>query len=131
MLKKTITYVDYNGQTRTEDHYFNMSKGEIIELEASVKGGFTDSLKRAIKDEDTPELFRILKMLIRKAYGEKSYDGKRFEKKNGELAEAFMETEAYSTLLMELFSSETAAADFFNALMPEADKKAQVLAPVN
>lgn len=130
MLKKTITYNDYNGLSRTEEHYFNLSKGEIIELEASVKGGFMDSLKRAIKDEDTPELFRILKMLIVKAYGEKSIDGKRFEKKNGALAEAFLETEAYSTLLIELFSSEKAAADFFNALMPEAEKP-KMIAPVN
>ena len=24
MLKKTITYTDYNGATRTEDFYFNL-----------------------------------------------------------------------------------------------------------
>lgn len=130
MLKKNITYTDYNGETRNEDHYFNLSKGEMIELEASVKGGFTEALKRSIADQDTPELFRVIKMLIVKAYGEKSVDGKRFEKKNGELAAAFLETEAYSQLLLELFSSEKAAADFFNALMP-SEQKAQVLQPVN
>ena len=30
MLKKTITYEDYNGNTITEDFYFNLSKAEVI-----------------------------------------------------------------------------------------------------
>lgn len=34
MLKKTITYYDYNGVERTEDFYFNLSKaGDIQEIE--------------------------------------------------------------------------------------------------
>ena len=39
MLKKTITYTDYDGNERTEDFYFNISKAELAELEYSVKGG--------------------------------------------------------------------------------------------
>ena len=35
MLKKTITYTDYNGSERTEDFYFNLSKAEIMEMELS------------------------------------------------------------------------------------------------
>ena len=32
MLKKTISYVDYNGTKRTEDFYFNLTKAEISEM---------------------------------------------------------------------------------------------------
>ena len=39
MLKKTITYVDYNGTERTEDFYFNLTKAEILEMELSTEGG--------------------------------------------------------------------------------------------
>lgn len=31
MLKKTITYNDYNGNERTEDLYFNLSQAEVME----------------------------------------------------------------------------------------------------
>ena len=34
MLKKTITYTDYNGTTRKEDFYFNLTQAEVTELEA-------------------------------------------------------------------------------------------------
>ena len=39
MLKKTITYTDYNGMTRTEDFYFNLSMAEVAEMEMSTAGG--------------------------------------------------------------------------------------------
>ena len=30
MIKETVTYTDYNGVTRTEDFYFNMSKIDVM-----------------------------------------------------------------------------------------------------
>ena len=33
MLKKTITYEDFNGVERKEDFYFNLSKAEIMEMQ--------------------------------------------------------------------------------------------------
>ena len=41
MLKKTITYTDYNDNERTEDFYFNFSKAELTEMELSTVGGLT------------------------------------------------------------------------------------------
>ena len=40
MLKKTVTYTDYNGTERTEDFYFNLSKAEVIEMETTTAGGY-------------------------------------------------------------------------------------------
>ena len=39
MLKKTIQFQDFNGNSRTEDFYFNLTQAEVTELELSVDGG--------------------------------------------------------------------------------------------
>lgn len=116
MLKKTITYTDYDGNQRTEDFYFNMSKAEIMEMELGTTGGFTESLKKIIAAQDTPRLAKIFKELVLNSYGIKSDDGRRFIKKNV-LSEEFSQTEAYSILYMELATNADAAADFINGIV--------------
>ena len=118
MLKKTITYNDYNGVERTEDFYFNLSKAELMEMEMSISGGLTEMIEKIVATKDAPAIMKIFKELVLKAYGEKSADGKRFEKKNGALAEAFAETEAYSQIFMELATDADKAAEFVNGIMP-------------
>ena len=118
MLKKTISYVDYNGTQRTEDFYFNLSQAEIMEMEMSTVGGFVEMINRIVEAQDTPSLVKIFKDLILKAYGEKSLDGKRFIKSD-EIREAFSQTEAYSQLFMELATNATAASEFVNGIIPK------------
>ena len=118
MLKKTITYIDYNGVERTGDFYFNLSKAELMEMEMSISGGLTEMIEKIVANKDAPAIIKIFKELVLKAYGEKSADGKRFEKKNGALAEAFAETEAYSQIFMELATDADKAAEFVNGIMP-------------
>ena len=122
MLKKTITYTDYNGVSRTEDFYFNLSKAELAEMEMGVAGGLTERIKRITDGLDGPEIFKFFKNIIEKAYGVKSPDGKRFIKSE-EITKEFFETEAYSVLLMELLDENGKnAADFMNAIIPAVDK---------
>ena len=118
MLKKTITYNDYNDVERTEDFYFNLSKAEIMEMEMGTTGGLAEMINKIVQTQDAPAIIKVFKDLILKAYGERSADGKRFEKKNGTLAEAFAETEAYSQLFMELATDADAAAKFVNGIIP-------------
>lgn len=117
MLKKTIEYVDYNGLNRKEDHYFNLTKAELMEMEMSTVGGFAEMIEKIVAAQDTPTLVKIFKDLILKAYGEKSPDGKRFIKSD-ELSTAFAQTEAYSVLFMELATDAKAASDFVNGIVP-------------
>ena len=117
MLKKTVTYVDYNGVERTEDFYFNLSKAEVTEMELSVEGGFSKMLEEIVKSNDNARILELFKDIVLKAYGEKSADGRRFVKSK-ELAEAFSQTEAYSEIFMELALDEKAAAAFVNGIMP-------------
>lgn len=121
MLKKTITYTDYDGNERTEDLYFNLSKAELMELEMSVDGGWAERMQKIVDAKDLPTLSRIFKDIILKSYGEKSADGRRFIKSE-RLSEAFAQTEAYSELFMELISKEGAAAEFMTKVIPQINE---------
>lgn len=131
MIKKTITYKDYNQVDRTEDFYFNLSKAEVMEMEMSTSGGLAEMITRIVAAQDQPAIIKIFKDLILKAYGEKSPDGKRFIKSD-ELSIAFSQTEAYSQLFMELATDAEAASAFVNGIVPaDMAKQAAKLSPVN
>lgn len=117
MLKKRIDYVDYDGNERSEDFYFNLTKAEIAEMELSTEGGLQKWIEKVVDAKDMPRIIELFKKLILRSYGEKSPDGKRFIKSK-ELSEAFTQTEAYSELFMELATDEKAAADFVNGIIP-------------
>lgn len=117
MLKKTITYVDYNGQQRTEDFYFNLTQAEIMEMEATTAGGYADMLQRIVDAQDQTAIFNTFKDIIMTAYGEKSPDGRRFVK-TPEIKDAFVQTEAYSALIMEFFRDPNSAIEFANGILP-------------
>lgn len=122
MLKKTVTSVDFNGNERTEDLYFNLTKAEVMEMEMSTAGGLSEMIQKIISAQDTPQIIKVFKDLILRAYGEKSLDGKRFIK-SPEMAEAFSQTAAYSELFMELATNAEAAAAFVNGIIPKPDNK--------
>lgn len=117
MLKKEITYTDYNEQERKEAFFFNLSKAEIAEMEMSTSGGLVQYVEKITAAENGKEIIALFKELILKAYGEKSPDGKRFIKSQ-ELRDSFSQTEAYSVLFMELASDAEAAAAFVNGIIP-------------
>lgn len=129
MLKKTITYTDYDGNSRTEDFYFNLSKAELMEMEMGTTGGLTQMVNKIVAEQETPKIIALFKDILLKAYGEKSPDGKRFIKSE-ELSAGFAQTEAYSDLFMELATNDGKAAEFINAIIPEIKEPNNVV-PMN
>lgn len=117
MLKKTITYEDFNGETVTEDYFFHLSKAELVELEMSHEGGLSVSLQKIVEAEDGKGIITEFKNIILTAYGKRSEDGRLFIK-NQQLRDEFESTEAYSTLFMELVTDADAAAAFVNGIIP-------------
>lgn len=117
MIKKTITYSDFNGNERTEDFYFNLTKAEITKMELSIKGGLAEMIQRIVAAQDTPAIIDVFEDLIKRSYGVKTPDGRGFTKKAEDL-EAFIATEAYSQLFMELATDADAAAKFVNGVVP-------------
>lgn len=117
MIKKTITYVDFNGNERTEDFYFNLTKAELMRMELGVKGGMVEMMNRMIAAQDAPAMMEVFDDLIHKSFGVKTPDGRGFVKREEDY-EAFKSTEAYSELYVELISDAKACADFFNGVIP-------------
>lgn len=119
MIKENIKYVDYNGNERDEDFWFNLTEAEVAELQLSIRGGLATWIESIVKAQSEPEIVDLFKKIIHKAYGEKSNDGRRFMKSE-EIAKNFEETEAYSVLFMHLARDAKYAAEFINGLMPKA-----------
>lgn len=131
MLKKSITYVDYNGVERTEDFYFNLNKAETLGYIIGFEGGIESFIEKVVKEEDVKKLWDIWSDFILRCYGEKSSDGRRFIKSK-ELSEAFSQTEAYTNLMMELMSSSgDVNAKFVNAIVADVEKDPNKKALIN
>ena len=117
MLKKTITYTDYDGVERTEDFYFNFTEAELMEWQLVTNGGLTNYVQKIVDAKDQPRLITLFKELLLKAYGIKSDDGRRFIKSD-KISEEFSQSPAYSILYMELVTDDKVAADFVNGIIP-------------
>lgn len=118
MLKKTITFEDFNGDTVSETHYFNLTKSELIELEANYDGGLDAAMRALIEAKDGKAIIENFTRIILSAYGQKSPDGKRFVK-NEELCTEFKQTAAFDALFMELVSDSEAGATFIKGVLPK------------
>jgi hypothetical protein len=123
MLKKTITYKDFNDEDISEEHFFHLSKAELVELEMGQDGGYSEQMQRIIDAEDNKSLIAEFKRLILLSYGKKSSDGRKFIKTQ-ELRDDFTSTGAYSALFMELVTNTDAAVKFVTGIIP-ADMAAE------
>ena len=123
MIKKTVTYMDYNDIERTESFYFHYNQAELMEMELSKEGGFQARVQRMIDAKDFSSLLKVVKEFVLDSYGVKSDDGKRFMK-NENIKQAFVESPAYSIIFMELATDDKLAAEFINGVVPAdmADK---------
>lgn len=117
MHKRTITYVDFDGNERKEDHYFNLTRAELIEMETSITGGMSTMLQQISDKVDIPQLMKNFKIIMLKAYGIKSPDGRSF-KKSEEISNDFESTGAYDALYTTLVTNAKEAVDFINAIIP-------------
>lgn len=131
MRKETITYVDYDGNERTEDFYFNLTQAEVVEMEYSETGGLKKTLENIVATQDQTRIVSMFKRIVLAAYGEKSMDGRRFIKSD-ELRTGFSQTEAYSQLFMKLATDSDYASKFINGIMPKVDEQNKVTpVPIN
>lgn len=129
MLKRDITFEDFDGEERTETFYFNITKTELMELEVSRREGMKVFLENIVKAENNKELLAQFKNIVLMSYGEKSEDGKRFIKSE-ELSIGFTQMPAFDALFMELTTDEDAAATFISGILPKGltDEATNVIA---
>lgn len=117
MLKKTITFLDFNDNTVVEDFYFHLSKAELIQLEVESPGGLEKMLKDIIDAEDGAKIIALFQKILLMTVGKKSADGKNFVKSQ-EVVDYFKYSDAYSELFMELSTQAGSAAQFIEGVLP-------------
>ena len=118
MLKKVVTYTDYNDIERTETLWFNLSKAELIDMQMTDEGDLGENLQKIIDEKNKTELYKKFKDIILRVYGEKSEDGKRFVKSQ-KIRDDFEQSAAFDAFFMELFTDAKAAAEFVNKILPK------------
>lgn len=118
MLKREITYEDYNGVERTEEFWFHMSKAELMKMQLTTGNGLDGKIKGIVKAKSQTELEKFIFELLVNSYGKKSDDGRLFVKNDAVRAE-FMASPAYDIMYTELFTSETACAAFIEGILPK------------
>ena len=119
MLKKKIAYTDFNGEQRTEEFTFNLSRLDLMKMNDaySSRGGLADAFNKAMNNNDEQTAINIFIDLILRSYGEKSEDGRYFNKSE-EISERFSKTEAFNVLFDELTTDSNAATSFFYGVIP-------------
>lgn len=121
MIRKTLTYHDFDGEEHTKDFYFSMNQTEFGLMNSKIPGGLENYLKRIQEDKDSTKMLELLTMFITESYGERSDDGALFFKKDSKgrkLGEAFLLTEACDNLMTELLENENRIAAFLTGMLP-------------
>lgn len=122
MYTTTVKYEDFNGVTREEDFSFNLSKTELLEMSSENDGTYGERIQKMVKANDNIPMINVFKELLLKAYGEKSDDGRYFNKEdeNGRpLYKKFERSAAYPELFMKFATDDEAAAEFINNIVPK------------
>jgi hypothetical protein len=118
MLRKPITYKDFNDVEVTEIFYFHLSKSELVKLEMEHAGGMAQWLQNIVNANDGKTIMFEFERIILSSYGQRSDDGRNFTK-NQILRDEFQASLAYDALFMELVTNPDAAADFINGVIPK------------
>lgn len=121
MIKKTITYEDYEGNERTKDFYFHMNQVEFSKLNGEIPGGIEKRMQKVIEDRDEDGLLRIIDLLVSRGYGEFNDEDEftKISKSGRPLFEKFVNTDAYDQLIIELIQNETNIVEFLRGMMPK------------
>lgn len=133
MLKKTITYEDFEGNKVTETLQFNLTKTETMDFALILPDDVKDSAKEVTdskpmdingakelaKSLSDKQMFDFVKELVGRAYGVKSDDNKHF-RKSPEMRAEFEQSLAYDALIMELTTSDDpdVAMNFITGVFP-------------
>jgi hypothetical protein len=109
MFKTLVQYKDFDGISRSDNVYFNMSAGVIMdhleivdEMQAIIaKLSIMEDNQKDFSTEDTRQVLDVVKKVMRLAYGER--DGDRFIQ-GEEVWIPFTQTPKYDALLLSFFT---------------------------
>ncbi len=116
MLKRTIKYINFDGNEGEDTLYFNLTEPEIVRLDVQFEGGLETYINNLDEKVNPQDILSLFEKVLRASYGEKSDDGRYFVKKP-EAVDLFYYSAAYSALFVELVKDADKASAFFNALL--------------
>ncbi len=129
MLKKTITYENFDGAIETVDAYFNLTKTECIDLnlEYEDEGGLIGRIKKLMIEKADGQMPRkpavdFIKLLIDKSYGVRPKDNPSLFLKEDEdgrpLYKKFRQSAAYDAYVFALLSGDESLEEFATNVLP-------------
>lgn len=124
MLKQTVKYKDFNDVDQEETLYFNLTRTEMMDLLGLQDRlrSWLDRVQGPQRDLSTTEILDmvdVIKLLIEKAYGERSEDGKQF-RKSPDIFENFKQSAAYDAFVFGLFEQPEQAVGFMIGILPQS-----------
>ena len=130
MLKKTITFENFDGKEETVVAYFNLSKTECVDLnlEYEKEGGLIGHLKKLIGDQKDGQVLQkpavdFVKLMIEKSYGIRPKDNPSLFLKEDEegkpLFRKFKQSAAYDKYVYALLSGEEPLDEFAENVLPK------------
>ena len=121
MLKKTIKYVDFNGEEVSEECYFHFNRREALNLAAKF-GDIQEYAERLASEQDLAGVIEFFEYILLNSYGKRSSDGRSFVK-SPEVVEKFEYSLAYAQLFEELISDPEAAKKFAEGISMQPEVK--------
>lgn len=123
MLKKTISFEDFDENPATETLYFNITKTEISEHldlinEFEKLKKLFDGDERVLVMAEVQIILDFVKILMKLSYGIRSEDGKSFSKSD-EIWTKFTQTAAYDAFTFSLFENPEEANAFMIGIFPK------------
>ena len=118
MIKKVIKFQDFDGNEVTEEHYFHLSKAELIEMELAEEGGMAAKLEAIVEANSGAQIIKTFKDMISASYGLRDPTNPTRFTKDPKVTLDFMTSLAFDALFQELLTDPMAAAVFANGLVP-------------
>jgi hypothetical protein len=124
MIKRDLTYVDFNDVTQTETFWFHLSKSRLtdhmdtLKVQLETVKNLLEGPKKELTITEAVQILDLIKTMVRHAYGVRSEDGKRF-RQSDEVWQDFKDSAAYDQLLTEFMEKPEEGMAFIQAVMPQ------------
>lgn len=119
MLKKEITFTNFNDEEVTKTYWFNLNKLQAMKL-VSANGGLDTYLPEVAKKKDTEKFIAFVEGVVLDAYGARDEADPDVFDTSAEAKEKFKKSPAFSELVYSLLTSEDAFVTFLLDILPKS-----------
>lgn len=116
MLKKEITFTNFNDEEVTKTYWFNLNKLQAMKL----VGGIDSYLQEVVKKKDTEKFIDFVEGVVLDAYGARDDEDPDVFDTSAEAKEKFKKSPAFSELVYSLLTSEDAFVTFLLDILPKS-----------